>query len=89
MTVKIVVTPTPWSLGARSVCRLAGVPVKVRLTTKREVLCFCLVPLSSDNWGEEQAFHPLALPVRSALPSELDAWIVAEDGLWQFAVPPF
>jgi hypothetical protein len=37
MTVRIVVTPAPWSLGARSVCRLAGACVKVLFATKREV----------------------------------------------------
>jgi hypothetical protein len=88
MTVKIVVTPTPWSLGARSVCRLAGVPVKVLFAAKREVLCFCHIPQPSDNWGGQQAFRSLVLPVSNTLPCELDAWIVAKDGLRQFAIPP-
>lgn len=61
ITFRISVAPAPWSLGTRSVCRVAGVPVKVLFTAKREVLCVRAPAL----WAGDDAHRLLATPSRS------------------------
>ena len=65
------------------VCRSKGL-----LTIKREVLCFRFGSVSSDDRVDRQPFLPVSLLVSGALLCQLDACIIPEHGLGQFAVPP-